>query len=223
MSKNKPDSLSSMQTNLAEEVKDFHVNGADHSAGTSEVVSNDDDIFDPEKLRLRQDFAEDAGVKIILTVKVRRPPKQAFFRVRSDPEYRLPALLLELEEDRETYLVLPKLVFSLASDAYPATLFTCLDTQGNLFLYPVKMPKDGRTNDWCTSSMAAVQLAMTDWVKMRANMKAGFYEVYRAAAHLPEPEWPDITFKEILRLAFRDKYITDLEHPVLKKLRGEIF
>ena len=37
-----------------------------------------------------------------------------------------------------------------------------------------------------------------------------------------EPVWPDTTFQEIIDIGFRDKKISDLGHPVLKRLRGEI-
>ena len=54
------------------------------------------------------------------------------------------------------------------------------------------------------------------------NKFLGAYEVYQAAASIPEPEWPDITFQEILRVAFKDQFISSQDHPVLRRLRGEI-
>jgi hypothetical protein len=39
---------------------------------------------------------------------------------------------------------------------------------------------------------------------------------------LPEPNWPELPFKELLRVAFKDKYINSLDHPILRKLRGEV-
>ena len=35
-----------------------------------------------------------------------------------------------------------------------------------------------------------------------------------------EPVWPDISFEEILKIAFRDRYVDDVDHPLLQKLRG---
>ena len=65
--------------------------------------------FDPAALRLDQSFAETAGVKKLLTtVPVRKPNKQDFVRVHPDPAYRLtPTAIIELNEDREIYLVTP--------------------------------------------------------------------------------------------------------------------
>jgi hypothetical protein len=38
----------------------------------------------------------------------------------------------------------------------------------------------------------------------------------------PTPEWPDhLPFREMLKIAFRDRIVDGLDHPVLKRLRGE--
>jgi hypothetical protein len=52
-------------------------------------------------------------------------------------------------------------------------------------------------------------------------MSAGAYVVYEAAGNIPDPEWPDLTFKEIVGLAFKDRVVSSLDHPLVKRLRGE--
>jgi hypothetical protein len=52
-------------------------------------------------------------------------------------------------------------------------------------------------------------------------MNLGAYEVSEAAADWPEPEWPDLPFNEILRIAFKGRVIETLDHATLKRLRGE--
>ena len=66
-----------------------------------------------------------------------------------------------------------------------------------------------------------VQRAGKGWVRVQANMSLGAYEVWDTTAPIPEPDWPDTPFKDLLRIAFRDRFITALDHPVLKRLRGE--
>ncbi len=62
------------------------------------------DPFDPEALRLSQDFAALADVKPILaTVPVRKPNKQDYVRIHAAEDYQLTTALLELKEERETY------------------------------------------------------------------------------------------------------------------------
>jgi hypothetical protein len=53
-------------------------------------------------------------------------------------------------------------------------------------------------------------------------MSLGAYDVFVAAGELGEPEWPTAPFSELLRIAFRDRLIDDLNHPVLRRLRGEV-
>jgi hypothetical protein len=52
-------------------------------------------------------------------------------------------------------------------------------------------------------------------------MALGGYDVWEATGQLPEPEWPQTPFPDLLRVAFRDRYIADANHPVLRRLRGE--
>ena len=53
-------------------------------------------------------------------------------------------------------------------------------------------------------------------------MSLGAYEVYEATAELPEPIWPDVSFRELVEIAFRERLITTHDHPVLRRLRGEV-
>ncbi len=63
-------------------------------------------------------------------------------------------------------------------------------------------------------------MAMGGWVRVSANMALGAYEIFKATADLPEPEWPEVSFQEVLEIAFRDRFIGDFDHPVLQRLRG---
>jgi len=80
----------------------------------------------------------------------------------------------------------------------------------------------GKTNHWSESALEAASLAEVDWVRLMPNMSSGSYDVYRATGKFPEPEWPKLTFNELLRIAFRNRIIEDFNHPVLQKLRGEL-
>ena len=102
--------------------------------------------FDPAALRLDQSFADTVGVKKhLMTVPVRKPNRQDFVRVHPDPEYRLtPAAIIEVKEDREVYLVTPNMAQDLPGEFAAATLFTAINRQGVLHLWPVKLPGPGR-------------------------------------------------------------------------------
>lgn len=184
------------------------------------------DPFDPKSLRLGQDFSAAVGVrKLLLSVAVRKPTKSDFVRVHPGEDYRLTTLVLELKEERETYLITRNLWSELASETTcgARTLFTAINRHGVLFIWPVKSPgPDGRVDEWSRTSSEAANLAMKSWVRITANMSLGAYEVHQATGQLSEPDWPGIPFKDILKIAFQDKYIQDREHPVLRRLRGEV-
>ena len=69
--------------------------------------------------------------------------------------------------------------------------------------------------------MEAATHAAGKWVRVQANMSFGAYEMYEAAGQWAGPEWPDMPFQESLRIAFKDRFITRYDHPILKRLRGE--
>ena len=69
--------------------------------------------------------------------------------------------------------------------------------------------------------MAAAEKAVSTWVRVAANMSLGAYDLHVALGDLPEPEWPDFSFSEILRIAFRERYVDNMDHPLPRSLRGE--
>jgi len=180
------------------------------------------DPFDLANLRLTQDFVETAGVKRLLTtVPVKKPNPQDFVRTHPDSDYRAALALIELREDREVYLVPPDIARELPGEFVMAMVFTTINRQGVVHLWPARLPApDGRINEWHRSAMEAAQLAMMRWVRVKANMSLGAYEVFEAAASIPDPTWPELSFQELLRIGFRDRLITDFDHPVIKRLRG---
>jgi hypothetical protein len=182
-----------------------------------------DDLFDLNKLRLSQDYASTLGVKkALLTVPVHKPKKQDFFRVHPGDGWHLETMILELEEERETYLVGQNLWGELGGELSPKVLFTAINRQGVLILWPIRLPgADGRHNQWHQSALEAAEMAQKQWIRMVSNMSLGAYEVYQAEADIPEPEWPDTTFQEILKVAFKDRFIHDLSHPVVRRLRAK--
>jgi hypothetical protein len=180
------------------------------------------DPFDLDKLRLDQSFVESAGVKKLLTtVPVRKPNKQEFIRVHPDPKYRSPLAVIDLKEDREIYLLPPHIANELPGEFVMVNLFTAINRQGVLFLWPVRLPSpDGRINEWNRSAADAAELAILKWIRVVSNMALGAYEITEAPGKLSDPKWPDLSFQELIRIGFRDRLIVDTDHPVIKRLRG---
>jgi len=192
--------------------------------GDASNESSDRDLFDLERLRLSQNFADVVGVKKkTITVPVRKPHRQLFFRVHPDESWRLETAVLVVKEDRETYLVDPTLWAELSGEIVPTVLFTTISRQGVIFLWPIRLPgEDGRHDAWNSSALEAAQLATEEWIRLAANMHLGAYEVFVATGDLPEPEWPEVSFQDLLKIAFKDKFIQGLDHPAIRALQGEL-
>jgi hypothetical protein len=108
---------------------------------TTAATSPPDNPFDPSRLRLSQDFGGKIGVKKLLnTVRTCKPVNQWFFRTHPDATYRLPTYVVELKDERETYLVNPKLWPLLPGDTIPKLLITGINRQDVLFLWPIRLP-----------------------------------------------------------------------------------
>ena len=186
------------------------------------VTSIEPDPFDLANLRLDQSFVESAGVrKLLTTVPVRKPNQQDFVRVHPDPEYRATLAIIELKEDREIYLVPPSMARELPGEFVMATIYAAINRQGVVFLWPVRIPaSDGRVLEWHRSAAEAAEMAMRRWVRIKPNVSLGAYEIFEAASTIPEPEWSDLPFQELLRIGFRDRLVDRLDHAVIRRLRG---
>jgi hypothetical protein len=180
------------------------------------------DPFAPENLRLSQSFNELVSVKKILTtVPVRKPGQQDFVRVRAGPEWCENFPIVDLQDDREQFIVAAGLVPELVTELVHKTLRLAINKQGTVFFWPIRLPTpEGKDLDWWRSAREAADRATRTWVRVRANMNLGAYDVFEAAAKLSEPEWPDLKYWDLIKIAFKDHLITDLDHPVIKRLRG---
>lgn len=185
------------------------------------------DPFDLGRLRLSQDFTQGLNVKKTLTnIPVKKPEKTWWVQTHPDEAYRLPTMVLELKADGETYLVAPELHPHLMGESafVPRLLVTGIARPNDvIFIWPIALPgPDGKQNPWHVSAMEAANLSRGRWVRVQANMQAGGYDVMTTDAELPAPKWPDTEFKELLKIAFKGRYVDSLSHPVLRRLRGEL-
>jgi hypothetical protein len=166
---------------------------------------------------------EPVAKRLLLMLPIRSPNSQDFVRVYPDPNYRLtPAVLIKLKEGGEYFLVHPTIVNEVdPTEYFHASLFLYVNKQKVPAFWPVRLPDpDGKLNPWHESAGQAVQQAMKAWVRVVANKSLGGYDVLQAMAKYSEPEWPQLAFSELLKLAFKDRLIDSLDHPVLLKLRG---
>jgi hypothetical protein len=197
---------------------------SDFKHEASPVTARSYGAFDLSKIRLSQDYTQQSGTKkVFRTIAVQKPGGQEFVRVHPDEDMRLETAVLELKEDRETYLVDRELWQELRKEIVPKVLYTTINRLGVVTLWPIRLPRtDGRLDKWSRSALDAAQIATTAWVRLRANQSLGAYQVHKATGSLSGPEWPALPFQQILSIAFKDRFIQDFNHPALRRLRGEI-
>jgi hypothetical protein len=183
------------------------------------------DPFDPARLRLDLDLSADLGVqKALLTVPVCKPSPTWWVRCHPDPAFRLSIGVIELKEEREVFAVDPALWPYLAGEsaASPRLIVTAITRQGVVFLWPLRPPdSSGRGNTWLQSAWEAAEMARKTWIRLQANMTLRGYDVSFSAA-FADPQWPPQSLQALLGIAFKDKYISSPDHPVLRQLRGEV-
>jgi hypothetical protein len=186
------------------------------------AASSIPDPFDLSKLALNPSYLESAKVKRVRPVVTGKPNPQEFIRVHPDPSYRMAFGMLDLKEDREDYLVDPELVPQLPGEVVVKVIYTTINRAGIVRLWPIRMPgPDEKDMLWWRSAHDAANKAMTHWVRVKANMMLGANEYFIAESEIPDPDWREVApFQVLLADAYRARIIRDLDHPVLKKLRG---
>lgn len=181
--------------------------------------------FSLEKYRVSQDFPEMAMVKQILTtVRVGKPTPQSYVQFHKDDSYSMKVCLLHIKEDNEFYLVSPDIAHQIMDECNMYTLFTYAIRGGGVGIWPVRLfAADGKSNPWWDSAREVIDVSSSygKWVRVRSNQSIGAYEAFAAQSVLEEPIWPEKSFSDLAGIAFKGRLIDAMDHPVLRRLRGE--
>lgn len=74
---------------------------------------------------------------------------------------------------------------------------------------------------WHSSAREAAERAQSVWVRMVANMGGGYYDIWETDGSVGEPQWPEHSLTQLLKVAFGNGRLIDREdHPVLQQLLG---
>lgn len=194
-------------------------------AATEESPTIAGSIFDDLAALEVRDVEGAAGlVESVRTyIPVRRPSREPFFRIHPGEEYQLRCLMLELKEEGETLLISPTLQHALLGEKCVGQriLRLGITRQGVAFIWPVRPPMADRADSWASTALDAIAHAERRWTRMTADMALGGYRIAIAAVD-DEPTWPTEPFSELLKIAFKNSIVDSLDHPTLRRLRGEI-
>lgn len=178
-----------------------------------------------EAIRISQDFTTmGGGATKRLALNHRKPGSSTFFRTH--PTYEIKVGCLELkDQSSDVYLVSPgvnQAVSDIAGNCYSVRLLVpWVNRQGEVSLWALKLPSnDGKSNDWFDSALEAANDAKVSWLRIAANMRQGRYDIFEAETQGASPIWPELAFVEMVRMAFKNKVIDNLDHPLIKSIQG---
>lgn len=185
------------------------------------VESSTTSSIDLSAVRLSQNFSQMSKTEKLLThVPVKRPAKHQFFRIHPGEEYRLEAMVIEMDGD-EPYLLHPSVAGLFPDLARPVRLHLYVTRTHAIGLWPVKLPaEDGKTIPWHQSAAEASEIAMERWIRLVANRDMGCYDVIAAEGMIVDPKWPEKSMSELINKAFAQRYVENEEHPLVKELLG---
>jgi hypothetical protein len=196
----------------------------DAAAQTTATEAKTDIFDDVERLRFKLDVGGLTKPELV-SMGAHRPGKWVYFRCHPDPEMSVAMLMLKDDDiDGTFYGVANELSDILLGEleiARPMVLKLCVTRGGTPFWWPISAAT-ARPNSWSQSASRCCDIARGQWIRVQSSREGGTYVPHVAAGDFGEPRWPDKTLGELLRIAFGDKFIADLNHPILKKLRGEL-
>ena len=162
------------------------------------------DPLDLANLRLNQSFTETAGVKKLLkTVPVRKPTPQDWVRVHPDPEMRANFPLIELKDEREEYVIAGPLVTALVGEFVSKTLYTTINRQGVVSLWPVRLPDPGgREMEWSDQHAKRPNSQWAAGSAARRTVVSALMRYSRRKVALPIPPGRTSPFKRLFASRF---------------------
>jgi hypothetical protein len=183
------------------------------------------DPFDPARLRVTPSGqAGDINFKKkLVTIRVGKPYNQEFVRAHPEESYRIDTAIIEDKRNCEYYLVDPAVRDALPRIVRHMRLVLAVTRHGFPFLWPAYLPNpNARPIAWHTSMLDAQSQAVHSWVRVESNMRSSCYEITEGTGIQQQPEWPELSFREILQIGFRTRLIEDLSHPFILQLQGKV-
>lgn len=231
-----PDAYSSKANENQGRAGDSKSNGPGHSdipkATNNSVGSNPQppnaapvDPFDPMNLGISTDYA--AAINVRPSTKpfeLRKPNDQEY--VRSSPRkdhHLLVGSIADKQDMGKVYIVAHALLDPVKVEFPRAVrgveLVLAQSLAGASLVWPLPLAED-RGGKWNSTQRAACEKSKTRWTNMASEK--GQYEI-TTVNNPREVDWDSFPpFRDVLRQAASERLIDSMDHPLLRKLRGEI-
>jgi hypothetical protein len=129
--------------------------------------------------------------------------------------------MLDDAVNRRHYVVEPDIVPEITSDLIPKLLVPYATRQGSVGLWSIRLPDEsGHIDTFNESALVIVEQYAGQWIRVLTNQETRSYEVLECTVEVPLPKFPEGGMRYLFNIAFRNRVIQTLEHPVLKELRG---
>ena len=90
-----------------------------------------------------------------------------------------------------------------------------ITTDGELYLWPA--PVEGRLESDITH-LNAQQAALSQWIRIEWDGKA--FVAVEPQGDMGEPEWPELTFQQVLEMGLAGHLINNADHVLIRRLQG---
>jgi hypothetical protein len=191
--------------------------GADESPPTSKLLS---------AAKRAQEFKRTGrGLTRQLDIQLRGTPISGVpFRTWPNPDEEFPVAILKVKNDsdqREVYILSAEVAGlpHVAPKARDASLVPCVTSTGKVFVWAKTYPDPSdRMGFRIYDALArAGEIARKTWILL--NWDTGSLSVEEPTEPIEDPKWPNGQgLDEIFEVAIRGAFISDPDHPVIRKL-----
>lgn len=160
------------------------------------------------------------GSRIQATYPIQKPNRHKFVRVHPNAEYHQPYIRTYTDSDTgELYYVDPDLELpeEISAETKVTDLYAAQTHDGTYFIWYVHRSD----TSWYRAAKKSVNYCLSKWGRVVARKAANTYDILGPEQAIPEPNWSELPpFLEMVEDGFEDRFITNLDHPMLRKLRG---
>ena len=153
---------------------------------------------------------------------IRRPSPTEFVRTQISEECSGPFPFL-FDKVNDVYFAVPREYWDeLGDHLVDVALVPTVNAAGRVFLWIIRRPDaSGRIDTWNASAWDVASTAQTQWVRVGRDHPSKMYYAERAQRPLRDPDWQPFEFEMLLQAIDNGRSIDSLDHPVVRRLRGE--
>ena len=199
--------------------------------GKPDAAGEEEDIFAKAVKARKERETSGGGPKIVrkpLNLPVVTKTKH-WFRVHPDGIFRDVAVFYDptsTEIEARPYFVTPDLadgeMIGVEGMRFYTAYLCCSQALANFVFVVPQADFEGNIHETSETKHEACSEAIEQWTRLAWDKDSRQYTVSHAEWPKKTPKWPDpVNEAGILRLSFRKYVIDDLDHPLLRSLRGE--